>query len=84
MQYRDGRFGRHARFCYVVFNMLQREKVRNQSSWVCREIDCDARMTLEDIQQLIQDGQEGELAGRIFRQAANVVGTQSFWASMCR
>jgi ATP-dependent DNA helicase PIF1 len=84
MRYRDGRFGRHARFRYVVFNMLQRQKVRSQASWICREIDGDARMTLEDIQQLIRDGQEGELAGRISRQGANLVGTRPFWASMCR
>jgi hypothetical protein len=43
--------------------MLQRTKVRSQASWICHEIDGDAQMTLEDIQQLIQDGQEGELAG---------------------
>jgi hypothetical protein len=51
MRYRDGRFGRHARFRYVVFNMLQRVKVRSQASWICREIDGDgdARMTLEGI-----------------------------------
>jgi ATP-dependent DNA helicase PIF1 len=80
MRYRDGRFGRHARFRYEVFNMLQREKVRSQASWICREIDGDARMTLEDIQQLIRDGQEGELAGRISQQGANLVGTRPFWA----
>jgi hypothetical protein len=78
MRYRDGRFGRHARFRYVVFNMLQREKVRSQASWICREIDGDARMTLEDIQQLVRDGQEGERAGRVSRQGANLVGTRPF------
>ena len=69
LRYRESRFACHARFRYVVFNMAQRQEVRKQASWICREIEGTHRMTLSQLESLVADGQEKELVGRISRRS---------------
>lgn len=77
LRYKDGRFATHSRFRYVVFNMLMRQRSSKQASWVCRNTNTD--VDFEGLQELIRNGDDQGLVGRISRSAAQLRGTRPYW-----
>ena len=79
MKYHDGRFARHPRFRYVVFNTLMRDTVNSRSRYFTKR--SDRSYTYEELQQLFnEDGPEAtRLLNSIVRYAGQLRGTRPFW-----
>ena len=78
LRFKDGRFGRHPRWRYVVFNTIMRQKASKQASWACKKAD---ELSLDELRQLLRDGEEHQLVGRITRSARLLKGTRPFWGT---
>jgi ATP-dependent DNA helicase PIF1 len=78
LRYKDGRFARHSRFSYVVFNMSMRQQARARATYICSKID-DADMSFEDLQERVRHGESDSLIGHITRSAHHLRGTRPYW-----
>lgn len=77
LRYKDGRFGRHPRWRFLVFNIIMRQKARHAAGfYVLKTGDLQAtdRDTLVDLLQ-----SENSLLPQVIRQGARLTGTRPFW-----
>ena len=50
LRYKDERFARHLRFCYVAFNMWMRYKSKKSASYLCKQLNGQP-VTLDMLQE---------------------------------
>jgi hypothetical protein len=83
LKYKDGRFARHPRFRYVVFNTLMRRQVNTRAGfYVRRRADQEPdSLTLEDLRVAFDENSpESEaLLNSITRFSGSMRGTRPFW-----
>jgi hypothetical protein len=81
--YEDERFARHRRFPWFMFNTLQRHRTLSQSRIFVRQNHDACRMTVTEIQQLLNDG-DTSLAHNRIRYGAGLRGTRAYWLARRR
>ena len=77
MQWKDGRFARHPRWRYHVFNMLQRQRARMTGKVFVNHKDGQADMTLDELQELLRAG-DTAISKRLFHFGAQLRGTPAW------
>jgi hypothetical protein len=80
MCYQDGRFARHPRFRYAVFNTLLRKQSTEKAGFFVKRHSDGEDMTADDIQAAF-DGEDGgqQLVDSVVRWSASVRGTRAYW-----
>ena len=81
--YKDGRFARHRRFPWFMFNTLQRHRTFSQSRIFVKQNHDASRLTVPDIQRLLNDG-DHSLALNMMRYGAGLRGTRAYWLARRR
>jgi ATP-dependent DNA helicase PIF1 len=83
MKWHDGRFARHPRFRFVVFNKLMRGQVNQRSAYYMKMPGSATRQTIsvEDLREAFSsDSPEAKsLLNSIVRYSASLRGTRPFW-----
>jgi ATP-dependent DNA helicase PIF1 len=83
MRYRDGRFARHERFRYVVFNTNMRRQVAGQSTFLLNRHKEQGEVTVEDIEQALaadaRDFKARSILDNVVRSAGQIRGTRPYW-----
>ncbi|KAH0826840.1 hypothetical protein AYO21_07253 [Fonsecaea monophora] len=85
LKYQDGRFAKHPRFRYVVFNTIMRKQVNTRSSFFVKKTDRE-EMTIDDLRAAFDDNtaEAQALLNSITRHADSLRGTRPFWAGRRR
>jgi hypothetical protein len=65
MCYHDGRFGRHPRWRFLIFNLLMRRKTGNSARFYVSKVDGGTP--------------DGRVSPQIVRQGSTLTGTRPFW-----
>ena len=81
--YKDGRFARHRRFPWFMFNTLQRHRTHSQARIFVRQNQDAGRMTIAEMQELLNDGDKS-LAHNMMRYGAGLRGTRAYWLARRR
>lgn len=79
LRFHDSRFGRHKRFPWFAFNTLQRHRTRDQARIFVRQQHDAARLTVAEIQTMLDDFGDEALANRMIRYGAQLRGTRAYW-----
>jgi len=80
--YKDGRFAKHSRFRYVLFNMLMRRQINTKSGFFVRRIRPEhGDLTLDDLKMAFQDNtvESEAIVNSITRFSSTLRGTRPFW-----
>ena len=82
MRYKDGRFGSHPRFRYMVFNQIIRQRIASSSRWVANKNNGHS-LTVNDLRQILEPDSEdyNPLLNNIFRQGNVIAGARPFWST---
>lgn len=75
MCYKGGRFARHPRFCYWIHNTRMRDAAKKTSAYYSNRNKTDALLSIEDIREMIANGNIRGLADRVGRSASQLEGT---------
>jgi ATP-dependent DNA helicase PIF1 len=78
LQFEDGRFGRHPRFRFLIFNMLMRVRAREAARFFVKKNSDLAGLSLEELEQRLAESQS--LLSQIIRQGNCLSGSRPFWA----
>lgn len=79
LRYHDGRFGRHPRFRYLLFNQLMRARVRGSSTYY---VNKDSELKDMPLDALIEAlDKDDYLLNQIVRQGKQLPGTRPFWTA---
>ena len=79
LRYHDGRFGRHPRFRYLLFNQIMRSRARGKSTYY---VNKEAELKGMDLDALSEAlGKDESLLNQIVRQGKGLSGTRPFWKS---
>ena len=73
------RFASHPRFAYWAFNMIQRHRLLSQGSIFLKQNPGDARLTIEQLRQMLQSNTYTILMSKLMHYAKNVSGSNSYW-----
>ena len=83
MKWHDGRFARHPRFRYVVFNTLMRQQVNQRSSFFVRRSGAGPRQPVDanELREAFNDDtpESRALLNSIVRYSGSLRGTRAFW-----
>ena len=77
MRYEDGRFGRHPRWRFMVFNILMRDKARKSARYYVSKSSNLSNLTREELGEALDT--DPALLGSIVRQGSGLTGTRPFW-----
>ena len=75
--YHDGRFGRHPRWRFLVFNMIMRRKAASAARFYVSKASGLKDLTREELTAALQD--DTQLVDQIVRQGSDLTGTRPFW-----
>jgi len=73
------RFANHPRFAYWAFNMIQRHILFSQGNIFLKQNTGGAKLTVEQLQQMLQSNTYSTLMSRLMHYAKNVTGSNSYW-----
>jgi len=73
------RFASHPRFAYWAFNMIQRHRLLSQGSIFLKQNPGDAKLTVEQLQQMLQSNNYSTLMSKLMHYTKNVTGSNSYW-----
>ena len=81
MRYHDGRFARHPRWRYVVFNTLMRQQANRRAGFYVRNSD-KKEISLDELQEAFEQDttESAALLQSISRFSGTLRGTRPFWA----
>ncbi|CAB4420703.1 unnamed protein product [Rhizophagus irregularis] len=82
LQYKDGRFARHARWRYFALNSQMRWQALQEGKVYVKQNLTDAQITITDIQERITQG-DNYMANRIMRFGEDLRGSRQFWYARC-
>ena len=83
MWYKDGRFARHKYFKFIVHNIIMRKRTLEQSSYIMKQQIGEEHMSLEDLKQKLQKG-DNTIAPKILYFGACLRGTSQYWSQRNR
>ena len=75
--YYDGRFGRHPRWRFLVFNMIIRRKAASAARFYVSKASGLKDLTRKELTAALQD--DTQLVDQIVRQGSDLTGTRPFW-----
>jgi ATP-dependent DNA helicase PIF1 len=75
----DGRFARHARWRFLVFNMIMRKAARSTAQFYVSRASVLKDLTREELAEALHT--DKSLLPQIVRQAAVLPGTRPYWAN---
>ena len=75
--YRDGRFGRHPRWRFFVFNLLMRRKANTAARFYVSKASGLRDLDREELADALQTDES--LLPQIVRQGSSLTGTRPFW-----
>ena len=73
------RFASHPRFAYWAFNMIQRHRLLSQGSIFLKQNPSDAKLTVEQLKQMLQSNNHSTLMSKLMHYAKNITGSNSYW-----
>ena len=73
------RFASHPRFAYWAFNMIQRHRLLSQGNIFLKQNPGDAKLTVEQLQQMLRSNTYSTLMSKLMHYAKNVTGSNSYW-----
>ena len=73
------RFASHPRFAYWAFNMIQRHRLLSQGNIFLKQNPGEAKLTVEQLQQMLQTNTYSTLMSKLMHYAKNVTGSNSYW-----
>jgi hypothetical protein len=79
MCFSDGRFGRHPRWRFLVFNMLMRRRAGNSARFYVSKASALKDFTREELTEALLT--DDTLLPQIVRQGASLTGTRPYWKS---
>jgi hypothetical protein len=77
MRYKDGRFGRHPRWRFLVFNILMRRKSAKSARYYVSKASNMASLNREELGDALNS--DPNLLPQIVRQGSSLTGTHPFW-----
>jgi hypothetical protein len=77
MRYHDGRFGRHPRWRFLIFNLLMRRRASNSARFYVSKASGLKDLTREELTEALQV--DDSLLPQIVRQGSTLTGTRPFW-----
>jgi ATP-dependent DNA helicase PIF1 len=77
MCYHDGRFGRHPRWRFLIFNLLMRRKASNSARFYVSKASGLKDLNREELTEALQTDES--LLPQIVRQGSTLTGTRPFW-----
>jgi hypothetical protein len=77
MRYHDGRFGRHPRWRFLIFNLLMRRRASNSARFYVSKASGLKDLTREELTEALQVDES--LLPQIVRQGSTLTGTRPFW-----
>ena len=77
MRYKDGRFGRHPRWRFLVFNILMRRKSAKSARYYVSKASNMASLNREELGDALNS--HPNLLPQIVRQGSSLTGTRPFW-----
>ena len=77
--YKDGRFAQHQYFKFIVHNIIMRKQTLEQSTFIVKQKLGDNPMSLQEIEQRLQDG-DTSIGQKLLYFGANLRGTSQYWA----
>ena len=77
MRYKDGRFGRHPRWRFLVFNMHMRLKASKSARYFVSKTSGLKDLDRDELQQALLT--DHALLPHIVRQGSTLIGTRPFW-----
>ena len=69
----------HPRFGYWALSMVQRKRMLQQASVFIKQNPGEAHLTSEELRELVETNNGSALLSKVFRYAANITGTPSYW-----
>ncbi|EED12031.1 hypothetical protein TSTA_001030 [Talaromyces stipitatus ATCC 10500] len=84
MKFHDGRFARHPRFRYVVFNILMRQQANSKAGFFVKQRTIRGQeVTADDLRSAFADkSREGDaLISSIIQRSSTLRGTRPFWTN---
>jgi hypothetical protein len=82
MRYKDGRFGRHPRWRFMVFNILMRDKSKKSARYYVSKSSNLSDLTWEELGEALNS--DSSLLRSIVRQGSSLTGTRPFWTNRSR
>lgn len=82
MRYKDGRFGRHPRWRFMVFNILMRDKSKKSARYYVSKSSNLSDLTREELGEALNS--DSSLLRSIVRQGSSLTGTRPFWTNRSR
>jgi Helitron helicase-like domain at N-terminus len=79
LRYHDGRFGRHPRFRFLVFNVMMRARARRSAKYFVDKNSNLAGLSREELEMELQN--KNDLLPKIVRMGSSLSGTRPFWKS---
>lgn len=77
LRYADGRFGRHPRWRFLVFNILMRQKSKKSAWYYVSKSSNMTNLTWEELGEALN--LDPSLLPQIVRQGSNLTRTRPFW-----
>jgi hypothetical protein len=78
LKWHDGRFARHPRFRYMLFDMLNRQRSSTQARYVVNNVKDLNRLSFEELEDRLNS--DDSLLNKVARAGSNLLGTRPYWA----
>jgi hypothetical protein len=77
IRFTDGRFGRHPRWRFFVFNLIMRQKAKTRARYYVSKASELKGLTREELTAVLLEDES--LLSQIVRQGSSLPGTRPFW-----
>ncbi|EED11952.1 hypothetical protein TSTA_000300 [Talaromyces stipitatus ATCC 10500] len=83
MKYKDGRFARHPRFRFIMFNTMMRQRANAQAGFMVKRRSNLPNCTVDQLRAAFEEDSEesNSIVNSITRMSNTIQGTRSYWAS---
>lgn len=73
------RFAKHPRFAYWVFDMLQRQRILNQSNIFIKQHPKESHYTVDELKEMLTSNNYGSFISKLTHYAKNITGSNAYW-----
>jgi hypothetical protein len=77
IRYKDGRFGRHPRWRFLVFNIIMRQRAADSAGFYVSKSSGLKDLSREELATALEEDES--LLPHIVRQGSSLTGTRPFW-----
>lgn len=78
LKWHDGRFARHPRFRYMLFDMLNRQRSSAQARYVVNNVKDLNRLSFDEFEERLNS--DSGVLNKVARAGSNLLGTRPYWA----